>query len=434
MTKSSKSITSLALSILWLFPFYISAKSVVEEKTPSCFDYYKFQSVNIDLHPDKQLYRVGEQIKFSGSLLNKNNYPLVGGMLVLRLSRLRPTKLTGPDIITEWKAKKNINLTAGEKQVVDLTYQTPSGLPTGTYILSSYFLINDKFNISGLSFTDDIYGGAVEFNVGGKGESALYFDRDGVEINGKNYRIFGLPADIFDEKTQAVDVSVPLTNDHNQLVSGKINYYLYAWDGVAEENLLRVWSEDFSLKSKETQKIQSFLDISSRPVYFLKMIVETPEESSEIHVRIIKSGFRPRLNDLGITSFPLKKGEKASIFACYHNTSENGLGKGNLILELKNDKGKIISQVNYEGEITGRIGVLAKDISNLGNFSKLSVSAKLYDNTNRLVDEEEIKYDCAAFSQSLCPKFKINWYVLGAGAGLAILALFLASRRKEPST
>ena len=157
----------------------------------SCFDYYKFQSVEIDLHGEKQVYKAGEGAKFIGSLTNKNSYPLVGGSLILRISKLDPRSQIGNDIIEEWTAKDNLNLMAGEKQFVSFAHQLPSGLPTGTYVLTSYFLTQNKFNISGLSFTDDIYGGYATFTVEGRSEKAIKFDRAGIKVNGENYRIFG---------------------------------------------------------------------------------------------------------------------------------------------------------------------------------------------------------------------------------------------------
>ncbi|QQG42439.1 MAG: hypothetical protein HYW15_02935 [Candidatus Giovannonibacteria bacterium] len=405
----------LALSFFLVFlPFLASAES--------CFDYYKFQSVEIDLHGEKQIYKAGEGAKFIGSLTNKNSHPLVGGSLILRVSKLDPRSMVGNDIIDEWVAKENINLLAGERQFVNIPYQLQSGFPAGTYVLTSYFLTQNKFNISGLSFTDDIYGGYTTFTLEGSGEKSIRFDRTGVKVDGKNYRIFGFLPMVFPDDTQTLKVGVPLKNETGKNLSASVFYSLYAWDAASRENLIKSWSEKVDLGAGASKILPADLDVVGRPVYFLKIKAQAGDKQSEIHIRFVKEGFRPRLNDVGITQFPLASGNKAAIFACYHNTTD-GVGGGKLEVGLKTPSGRTITEAKYEGQITGAIDVLAKDVRNSA-FDKLTLSAKLYDDKNNLVDAVEILYDCSAFSEPLCLKSKINWYLLSAGILIAAAALY----------
>src|SRR3989338_7881777 len=120
---------TLVLSLFFgLLPFLAFAQNQAPDAKVgvSCFDYYKFQSVEIDLHGEKQVYKAGEGAKFIGFLTNKNKYPLVGGSLVLRVSKFDPRSQVGNDIIDKWVATENINLRAGEKQFVNIPYQLPS--------------------------------------------------------------------------------------------------------------------------------------------------------------------------------------------------------------------------------------------------------------------------------------------------------------------
>lgn len=430
-------------------------------KGESCFDYYKFQSVEIDLHGEKQMYKAGEGAKFIGFLTNKNKYPLVAGSLVLRISKLDPRSQVGNDIIDEWTAKDNINLMAGERQFVSQAYQLPSGLPTGTYTLTSYFLTQNKFNISGLSFTDDIYGGYATFTVEGQSERAIKFDRDGVKVDGKSYRIFGFLPQVFDAGTKKLSVSAPLKNDNAKAVSADVNYSLYNWDGIDKSNLIKTWSEKVDLQ-KQSSKILLFgIDVSERPVYFVKIVAKAGDQQSEIHLRFVKNGFRPRLNDVGITKFPLIQGEQATFFACYHNTTELTASSpsqsadpnadinvpydpdflppppsrdGKLELQLKDYRGNVLTGATYAGAISGNIDVFTKALSKR-NLDKLILSAKLYDDNNNLVDEVNIPYDCSKFSEPICFKSKVNFYFLGGGVILIIIALyFLRGRFKKEET
>ncbi len=428
-------------------PLLVLAQATPAPSAQSCFDYYKFQSVEIDLHGEKNIYKAGEGAKFLGSITNKNSYPLVGGSLVLRISKLDPRSQLGNDIIDEWTAKENINLIAGEKQLISLPYQLASGLPTGTYTLTSYFLTQNKFNISGLSFTDDIYGGYAIFSVEGKSEKTIKFDRTGVKADSKPYRIFGLTPKIFPEDAKSISVSVPLKNETAKTLITSVTYSLYAWDGADKENLIKSWSETQNLAANSSKTLSFDAAVADRPVYFLKIKAQASDQQSEIHIRFVKNGFRPRLNYVGVTKFPLTSGEKATLFACYHNTTEieplpradfRGQPRpqpsdlepsrdGTLELSLKNMQGRVLADTVYKGPITGAIEVLTKAISSR-NLDKFVLSAKLYDDKNNLVDESNISYDCSKFSGDLCLKRSFNVYFFVAGFILIIIALYFIKK------
>src|SRR3989344_151200 len=419
---------ALALTLFFGFlPFLASAESPSASLGASCFDYYKFQSVEIDLHAEKQAYKAGEGAKFLGSITNKNSYPLVGGTLVLRVSKFDPRSQLGSDIIEEWPAKENINLMAGEKQLVSIPNQLPSGLPTGTYVLSSYFLTQNKFNISGLSFTDDIYGGYATFSVEGKSERSIKFDRAGVKADGKPYRIFGFLPQIFSVDAKTLSISVPLKNDNAKAISADVSYSLYAWYGADKSNLIKTWSEKVDLPRQSSKTLSAVLNLSNHPVYFVKIIAKAGDQRSEIHIRLVKDGFRPRLNFVGITQFPAGDKSNNTLFACYHNTTGE-VGSGKLEVGLKTPNGRTVAETKYEGKISGSIEVLTKDISSLRGYDKLLLSAKLYDDKNNLVDESDISYDCSKFSGDLCLERSFNVYFFGAGFILIILALYFIKK------
>lgn len=438
--------------------FYISAvffllfspsisKSQTDGAEESCFDYYKFQSVTIDLHTDKSAYKAGEGAKFVGSVTNTNSYPLVGGSLILRVSKFDPRSNVGNDIIDEWTAIDDINLLAGEKKSVEIPYQLSSGLSTGTYVLTSYFVTQGKFNLAGLSFSDDIHGGYANFSVEGKSEKTVKFDRNGVKINNEPYRIFGLIPRFFTEDAKALKISVPLKNETASDLSASIEYSLYYWDAANKKNLVKEWTSAVEIKKNSSKELFADIDVVEKTVYFLKIKATFGDKISEIHVRIAKIGFRPRLNFIGVNQFPLTGEEGARMFVCYHNTTElsdpaarrtlqrDSNGKiippasetrnGKLELMLKNFSGRVLSNAVFEGGISGDVEVFAKDLKNrLDNFV---ISAKLYDDKGNVVDEADVVYDCSKFSENICSETSINYYYFGAGFLILVLAVYLAT-------
>lgn len=312
-----------------------------------------------------------------------------------------------------------------------------SGLPTGTYTITSFFLTQDKFNLAGLSFTDDIFGSYANFTIEGRGEKTIKFDRTGVKINNEPYRIFGFLPKIFPRDTKSVSMSVPLKNDTSSPIDAKIFYEFYAWDGVAKENLLKSWSEKVSAPKNSSKALSFNLDLSDRPVYYIKIKAQAGDQKSEIHIRFVKEGFRPRLNYVGLTTYPLEKGDKATLFACYHNTTGSE-STGKLNLSLKDQKGKELAQASFDGKITGDIEVLTKEISGL-KLDNLTLLAQLFDDKGNKVDDVAIPYDCSKFSQSLCQKaagFQLapNLKFLIPGIILILIALYFIKRKTKMET
>ncbi len=418
---------ALALTFFFSFLPFLAFAQNEAQSLASCFDYYKFQSVEIDLHGEKQIYKAGEGAKFIGSLTNKNSYPLVGGSLILRISKLDPRSQVGNDIIDEWVAMENINLRAGERQLMSSPYQLPSGLPTGTYVLNSYFLTQDKFNISGLSFTDDIYGGYATFAVEGKSERSIKFDRTGVKADGKPYRIFGFIPNIFSKDTKSVRLEVPLRNNSSKSLKAGVAYEIYYWDAADKDNLIESRNEIAMLGAGQAKTLSLDVDVSGGPVHFIKIKAEAEDQKSEIHIRLIKEGFKPRLNFVGLSSFPLSGGSSAVAFACYHNTTE-GEGVGKLDIALKTSSGRTLAEAETNGKMTGTIDLLSKDVSRLRGYDKLTLLAELKDASGAVVDSAEVTYDCSKFSESICLKSRVNFYTLLAGVVILIIALYFLKK------
>ncbi len=437
MIKLKKYYLFLIPVLFW--PFIVLGQAVDQPPDVSpgqrCFDYYKLQSVAIAVNPDQNSYIPGESVKLSGYLENKNNYPVVGGNLIGRLNLLPAGVIYGTkDIIVERAMLENLNLLPGEKKNVVLTYQLPGELVSGRYALTFYFNGGDNFDISGLHFSNNVYGAVAQFDVSGGSKNLLKFDTARIKVNNKPTTADALAAKVFPESAQTVLLSVPLMNGKKESRTVAVSYQLFYWDSLKPINLLKSENFNVALKPSEVKDIGLNIDISSRTSYLVKLTANSKDESSWAYFRIVKSGFRPRLFFAGLSSFPLLKEKSNNIaFTCYANTAP-GSGVGKLELTVKNFSGVVLDSHAYAGDMSEKIDIFSTSLTGLGNQDGLIVSAKLYDDSEALVDEADITYDCSAFSSSVCSKLTVilKWILALAGlSAVGAVGYFVFIKKKK---
>jgi len=101
--------------------------------------------------------------------------------------------------------------------------------------------------------------------------------------------------------------------------------------------------------------------------------------------------------------YPITANEPITLFTCLHNSGQSAQVQNNkVILELKNETGKVIESYIYEGIVTGEMMAVKKDFIAKKTLDTFSVHAALYTD-NKLVDESTMKYDCTLLDPTKCP-------------------------------
>jgi len=101
--------------------------------------------------------------------------------------------------------------------------------------------------------------------------------------------------------------------------------------------------------------------------------------------------------------YPITANEPITLFTCLHNSGQSAQVQNNkVILELKNETGKVIESYIYEGIVTGEMMAVKKDFIAKKTLDTFSVHAALYTD-NKLVDESTMKYDCTLLDPVKCP-------------------------------
>lgn len=417
--------------------------------TVSCFDYYTFNSVGIQISNEVESALPGVEQTFSVEMTNQNPYPLVDGKLYVKVFREREdnvdTQINGDHVVDSFVVFEDVTLPA--EGVVNAAFNwTPSQyLPAGNYYMATYFITSDRFNLSGLSFTDDIIGGRGDFKVVTDNQG-LYFDKDSVTINGDPHQFIAAVPQF--PKYERLVVTAPVKNDTLEAMNVGVTWNIYYWDAQREEQLVETVEGAAFVPASGVTDVSYELKDYQHAVYLIEPVITYRNETvSKLNVRVARTGIDfPRINFPAVTSFPLKGGEESTLFSCLHNGGSNALVTDTVMtLELKDEVGNVIHTYTYEGGTTGDMMAIAESFTPEMDYNAVSLTATL-SHQGGLVDTVTVAYDCEEIDPNSCVEsseessifgdmFHLLTTVLGAVAGVlvvtALVVGFAMLRRRK---
>jgi len=402
----TKLIFALALAIFGM-AFFVSAQAAapaVIDNTVNCFDYYKFGSVQVDVESDINSTVSGVPMTFKATIKNDNNYPIVEGAVYAKVFKKNngdDTHANGHSLVDQFFVQENISLNAKENKPLEFTWQIPGYALSGDYQIAMFFTSAKKFNLLGLSFTDDVVGNIFDFTVAGELQSNVEFNKNTVDINGKNYHFAAFPPRFKDED---ITVKTELVNSTNESQATKVSHKLYSWDGQTEDNLVAAKEEIIQLQAKETKQLTYTIQENKTPVYYLVIEAQYQDTKSILDIRTVReNNDKVRINFPAITSYPLKQNEKNTLFVCAHNSGTKDVIENNkLVMTILDENQKEIHQYTYEGKISGAMMGLKEDFTPEKTSANFTIKTELYTD-NQLVDSATMKYDCKQLNKDLCP-------------------------------
>jgi len=382
----------------------VLADPVEIEGSANCFDYYTFGSIQADLQPSVLSAASGTKLTFTGQVVNNNTYPVVDGTLYAKVFRqdLASEKNTaGPDVVDQFVIQENINLPADAKQDVKYDWAVPAGLPTGDYSLATFFFTADKFNLLGLSFTDDVIGNPSYFSVIGEQAQAIHFDKTSVTVNDEEYHFAAFPPRV---ESDQVSISANLANPTTQPLSIPVTWQLYSWDAANSSNLIDTFAATVSLAPGATATTTYTTNNAQHPVYYAVATATYQDTKSIIGVRFVRPTVnRPRLNFPGVTGFPLQAGQETTLFTCLHGMGEADVVSNNeLTLALTDSQGQTIHSYHYQGDVSGAMMGLAEAFTPDQTYNRFTLNAELK-HDGQIVDQVSLNYNCADLDPSNCP-------------------------------
>ncbi len=375
-----------------------------EDGLTQCFDYYKFGSVQVDVAPVNRDALAGTDLTFSGSVHNQNNYPIVDGAVYVKIFRRDPkgnTQANGWELVDQFFAKKGLNIDGKKSLPVSFDWKAPAYLVGGDYKVATFFVTQDRFNLSGLSFTDDIIGTSIPFRITSEQTKSVSFDRNAVKVGEKKHLFASFTAKM--GKSEPVKITFDLANTFATQKVSQLTYTLYSWDGLRADQIIDTKKETVIIPANGRKTLSYTVTDAKSPVYLLVVESKSDDAKSIIDVRFARQGIeKARLNFPALATYPLVKGAEATMFSCFHNA---GLGEvvpnGKVVMTLKDSSGFVIDKYTYTGEITGAVMGIKKSFVPKKNFNNVTLTTELFVD-DKLVETSHTKYKCEELNQALC--------------------------------
>ena len=377
----------------------------------NCFDHYKFGSVQVDVSPTLSSTVSGATLGFTGTVKNDNDYPIVAGEVYAKifLKKNQDDALThqnGYALVDQFVVKDDLSLKAKGEQELSFTWKVPNAAEAGDYQIAFYYNSAKRYNLLGLSFTDDVTGNTADFSVKGNIGTAVAFDKNVVTLNKNIYRFAAFPPHF--TKDEPVTAEVKLVNPKDKDVAVAVTWKLYAWDGLREEARQDIKQEVILLKAKEVKTLAYVAKPINASVSYLVAEVKDRDTKSLLDIRFVRDGIEEtRINFPSIETYPLKAGEVAKLFSCVHSTNQPVVKENTLSLILRDESGKVIHHYQYQGDVTGEMMGLADTFTPDKTYANFTLTATL-ERGGQLMEEVVQKYDCEKIDASLCSKSKVS--------------------------
>ncbi len=403
-----------------------------------CFDYYTFGSAVVNIASIINDALPGTDMTFSGSIANENAYPLVGLDLYVKIFRKQAddpdVQLNGHHLVAQFVAVKGLHIDAKGEQKFSFQWPVPAGTIPGDYMLATYAMTNEAYNLSGLSFTNDVTGSTAPFVIGGQPVDTFAWDKNAVAMN-RNPFHFAAYIPQF-PKDEPVTVTAPFVNQTSEDRTIDLTWKQYSWDGLRESALVDTKVERVLILAGQTKELAFVATKYTGSVTYIVADAEYQGTHSILDMRFARTGVeQARINFPSLTTFPLVAGQPTAMFSCLHVVGPDTLGGGKLDLVVTDKDGAIIASDTYEGSITGAMMGVKYDFVPQKDYDTAILTATL-SRDGVIEDSGTVTYDCQDINPAKCapkeavstakdPKMPVS--ALGMVAGIVLLSAIVAA-------
>lgn len=417
MITSFKSWKTLSFFFIFLFSlsFLLTNESLAKEPevftesyyatttNAECSDYYRLTNLKIDIQPRLINSINGSVANFSGTIENTNKYPIVDGRFYVKIIKENNGKNNPSggtlEVVDEYIVKENINIKPQGKISVNFDWKTPTFIMSGNYKVLTYFVSNNKFNIAGLSFTDNVAGDITSFKIKGEISGGVFFKRDAVKVGDALY----VPGSVSIQKSDApIKISLPIINTTKERQIVKVETNIYKLDKQAKENKIETLESILVIDAGKTVSSQVTLKDLNSSLYLVESIVKYKDVKSILNVRVGRDGLEmPKVNFSSVLNYPIKSG-KNSLFSCFQNISNSEKPiDGKMKMEILTDKDELIAAYEYDGKISNKPQAIVQDFNSKKEYKDYKIHTYMM-SSGKIVDEIYSVYKCEAIDPENC--------------------------------
>ncbi len=371
----------------------------------NCFDYYHFDSVQVDVSPNLKTPANGVSLNFSGTIKNTNEYPIVDGQVYAKIfyKSEKDDSLAHQNsypLVAQFIVSDGVNLGAKEIKPISFDWKVPRYAQSGDYEIAMYFTSAHRYNLLGLSFTDDVTGNKTEFSVLGNSPQIATFDKNTVQFNDEPFRFAAFPLHF--SKDENVKASATIINPTNKPTTVTLTWKAYAWDAMLPEHLKDMKMDVVMLNPNEKKVVSYAVPFIESSVSYVVAEARVGDATSLLDMRFVRDGIEEtRINFPGVQRYPLIKGQENTLFSCMHSTNMSVVKDNILTLTLNDEKGGVIHAYSYSGDITANMMGMKDTFTPKKSLSTFSLTAKL-EHGGKVVETETLHYDCKQIDPTQC--------------------------------
>lgn len=381
---------------------------------------YSFGSVQAAISSNMDATVSGARFFYSLKIGNKNPYPIADGAVVIKIFRKQEiagsenSMKNGDFVVGEFVALEDVNLAAGEVKEFPLEWKVPGYLASGSYRLATYVLVDKKFNLSGLPFTDDIIGSSWNLKiVNSEISGTVEFNKNAAKFDGEPYAFIGFPQTYAANKEIPLDV--PLVNTTNATQQVTVFFDVYAWDAISEKSRLSSHQEAVTVPANGRNDLRYLVAGNDAAVNYAVIRAQWYDTQSILGFRFAREAKKQaRINFLGLSDLPFEKGKVLSVFANVHalegfqllqesdSTRKSEPGIFRLVLRLKDGQGKLLKEFERKGDISADLSEFGADYRTEWQSGRVILEGEIRDGEDKVIDSASVEYDCGKLQAGKC--------------------------------
>lgn len=363
----------------------------------SCFRYYDYGSVRANLATEKTTYLPGETVKLQGTVVNENTFPLVDVVLYAHLKRVNAETFAenGHFLTARLTLVEDLSFLPGETKGIQAEFPLRSTYPNGAYQLQYFIFSKHGFHYGGRPFLEEDTAGYTSFTVTGGSEPLVYFDIDNLRVAGSSHAI---REEIVEYDSGTISFEIGIVDKRSPKGEIPVKIAWYSFEETFPENLVRV--EETTIDPAENVLKTSF---SSPEAGAYVLLLETQQsQSSQFKYRFAIKGSKAskvRINDLGVTSFPVSSQDRA--WVCFHSPTPNEAPETKITLAVLNNAQEVVDETTISGSFGPTVQAVSLPLTKLTSPTAFWLRTQVSPAGDLTRAETvEVYYGCEKFSTS----------------------------------